>query len=308
MIQTENAIHIINQELEPSVVFAAIDRSLAMIQFDTQGNVLWANKNFTHIMGYETGELNGIKHRQFCTPEFVSSPEYEAFWDQLRSGRTYQEKILRVTKDKRHLWFEATYTPVYDNTNQMQGVIKVATDITARENAVNELTDELRSMAEELLNRASEGISSSYEIASSIKRVVEETNDSMQQLRLLEQKAESSRSIIRKIRDIADYTKLLALNAAIEAAHAKEYGRGFSVVADEVGKLAMQAEEATKEVNVSLESITVQIGEVVKHIQYSQGIIQDGQSQILRAVEVFNGIGHAANDLEKQAKTLEDKL
>ncbi|WP_281365813.1 methyl-accepting chemotaxis protein [Paenibacillus alginolyticus] len=306
MIQTENTIHSVIDGLDTRAVLAAIERSLAMIHFDLQGNVLWANNNFAKVMGYEVFELTGLKHWQFCTSEFANSPDYSVFWDQLRSGRSFQEKILRVTKDNRYLWFEATYTPVYDSEERMQGVIKVATDITARENAFNQLKNELRSMAQGLLNRANEGISSSYEIESSIQRVVQETNDNMQQLQSLEQKAESSKSIIKKIREIADYTSLLALNAAIEAAHAKEYGRGFNVVADEVRKLAKQAEEATKEVNVSMESIAIQVGEVVNRIHKSQGIIQDGQSRILRAVEVFNRIGEAANDLEKQAKSLED--
>lgn len=297
-----------DRKLEPNTVLAAIERSLAMIQFDIHGNVLWANQKFATIMGYEVAELIGLKHKQFCTPEFANSAHYEAFWEQLRKGRPFQEKIIRLTKDRRYLRFEATYTPVCDSTNQIQGIIKVATDITARENAVNELTHELQIMAEKLLNRTDEGMTSSNEIASSITSIVEETNDSMQQLRLLEQEAQSSRKLIRDIRDIADYTNLLALNAAIEAAHAKEYGRGFSVVAEEVRKLAKQSEEAAKEVNESLGSIVSRIGEVVKRIQKSQGMIQDSQSRVLRAVEVFDGIGEAATGLEKQAMSLNQIL
>ncbi|MDF2725645.1 MAG: chemotaxis protein [Paenibacillus sp.] len=291
--------------LDMGNVVAAIERSLAMIHFDTQGIVLWANQNFAAAMGYEAFELIGLRHSQFCTPEFADSPEYQLFWEQLRSGRSFQEKILRVHRDQRHLWFEATYTPVYDSENRLQGVVKVATDITARENSVNRLTEQLRSMAEKLLLRTDEGISSSYEISASIHRVVEETNDNMQLLQLLEQKANSGRSIIKKIREIADHTNLLALNAAIEAAHAKEYGRGFSIVADEVRRLAQQAEEATGEVNVNLASIADQVAEVVHRIQQSQSLIQDGQARILRAVDVFTGIGQAANELEMQAKSLE---
>jgi methyl-accepting chemotaxis protein len=118
-----------------------------------------------------------------------------------------------------------------------------------------QLTDELQGMAEGILKRVEKGISSGNDVVSYIETVVEETKGNMEILQFLEKKAESVTELIDNIRHIADYTNLLALNAAIEAAHAKEYGRGFNIVAEEVRKLAMQSEVTAREVKFNLENI-----------------------------------------------------
>ncbi|MGF7047922.1 PAS domain S-box-containing protein [Paenibacillus sp. DS2015] len=296
------------QVLEQNAVLAAIENSLAMIEFDIEGNVLWANDNFARAMDYEAFEMPGMMHRQFCTSEFVNSAEYTALWNDLKSGRPFQEKILRVTKNHRLLWFEATYTPVFDSEGHVQAVIKIATDITDRENATTRVTSEFQHMAEDLLKRAEEGISSSHQIAAAIERVVKESDDNMRNLQLLENRADSVRGSLQTIQYVASQTNLLALNAAIEAAHAGEYGRGFNVVANEVRKLAKQAEETTKEVNSNLEGITAQVEEIAKATKRSQTVIIDSQRLTQLAVDEFTGIGQAAGLLDKQARALGDML
>ncbi|MHC0038873.1 methyl-accepting chemotaxis protein [Pseudoneobacillus sp. C159] len=289
-------------------VFTAMKQSLAMIEFDTEGNVLWANENFAKTMGYQEAEMPGLAHRQFCTPEFVNSQDYSLFWKNLRSGRTYQEKIMRVTKDQRFLWFEATYTPVYDQDGSIKGVVKVATDITSRESARTQLTEKLKNMVEDLSKRAEGGISSGQDVVSYIEKVVNETNGNMEILQLLEKKAQSVQTLIDNIRSIADYTNLLALNAAIEAAHAKEYGRGFNVVAEEVRKLAKQSEVTAREVKVNLESISSQVEEMAKRMKDSQRNIVDSQTFIEKTVDEFTGIGEAVTQLDQQTRILVDLL
>lgn len=297
-----------SQVLGVHSVLAAMEKSLAMIELSTDGQVLWANDNFAQAMGYETGEMPGLMHRQFCTAEFANSPAYSELWNNLRSGRIFQEKISRVSKDGRLLWFEATYMPVFNNEGNVEGILKVATDITAREHAAARLVNELRDMAQDLLGRTEEGIAGSRQIEQTIEGVVRESVENMKVLGALEHETESIQGTIKTIRDVAKQTNLLALNAAIEAAHAGEHGRGFHVVAKEVRKLANQAEETAKAVQSNLAGIAAEVGNIAKGMHRSQTMVSESQQRARKAVDEFTRIGHSASELEEKAQIFKNRI
>lgn len=107
MMQTTNnfSSHI----LEQSAVLRALEHSLAMIEFNVTGEVLWVNDIFAKAMGYSKEEMIGLKHRQFCPPHITEHTSYHMFWKRLREGQVFQEKVQRITKTaaayglKRHI-------------------------------------------------------------------------------------------------------------------------------------------------------------------------------------------------------------
>ncbi len=296
------------QVFEEDAVLAAIERSLAMIQFDPDGKVLWANENFAKTMGYRVAEMPGLLHRQFCTPELAGSRAYAELWRNLRSGKSFQEKIQRVTKNGKLLWLEATYTPVYDSAGKVAGVVKVATDITQRELNTTKLAEQLQQMSEELSGRAEMGITRSEEAATAASRLVEESKENLEILESLKSQAKSIGSIVQTIREIAAQTNLLALNAAIEAARAGEHGRGFNVVAGEVRKLATRVQDSIQEVNNHIDGITGEITKINEATQRSQNGITNNRTLNEQAVFSFKEIGSAARELDEQAKNFKEIL
>jgi methyl-accepting chemotaxis protein len=111
-------------------VLAALDRATAVIEFALDGTILSANANFLAAVGYELAEVVGQHHRIFCLPDYVETDEYRAFWNRLAMGTFESGEFLRVTKDGREIWLQATYNPVLDREGRPTKVVKFASDIT----------------------------------------------------------------------------------------------------------------------------------------------------------------------------------
>ncbi|MBE1445282.1 methyl-accepting chemotaxis protein [Paenibacillus sp. OAS669] len=289
------------QVLEGKSVLSALEQSLAMIEFDMQGNVLWANDLFARAMGYEAWELIGKHHRQLCLRDFAESSEYASLWNQLRSGIAFQAKIVRVSKKGALIWLEATYMPVRNDEGEVMAVLKVASDITERERNAAAITHELQQMAASLLQRTQEGINRIQEAANQMQCVVNDNQTNRALLQELEHKSSSVQNIVQMIRDFASQTHLLGLNAAIEAAHASHHGRGFQIVAIEVRRLAEQVQAAAKEIQTNVIGISRQIDLVNKSSGDASKAIANSQEQILLAVNEFARISEAAEELDTQA-------
>ncbi|PAQ14748.1 chemotaxis protein [Bacillaceae bacterium SAOS 7] len=292
------------QGFQDDAVAQSFKRSLAMIEFDLQGNVIWVNQKFAVAMGYTVSEMIGMHHSTFCPTAFAQSKEYQDLWHKLRNSRQFQDKVQRVNKKGETKYLEATYMPVF-NGNKVEGVIKVATDITDREQHTAQVVTNLQQMAEELNRRASDGINRNKQLVQSIDLIVEESIDHLATLHTLEAQTDLIKGITSTIQGIASQTKLLALNAAIEAARAGEHGRGFDIVAKEVRKLSDRVEESIKEINGYMEGIITEVAKVSKGTAQMQESIQSGQSQVHTAINDFLSIHQASQQLDEQAKSFQ---
>ncbi|MDV7104662.1 PAS domain-containing methyl-accepting chemotaxis protein [Vibrio sp. TH_r3] len=106
-----------------------MNQSLAMISFDTKGNVLDASELFLSLMGYSIDEIQGKHHSLFCAETLVNSVEYTRFWRDLSSGIKKDGVFPRYAKGDKKVYIEATYCPVYVN-GEIQKIVKIASDVT----------------------------------------------------------------------------------------------------------------------------------------------------------------------------------
>lgn len=261
------------QVLDKKAVLSAIETNLAMIEFNPYGEVIWVNENFAHTLGYEVREMKQMMHKQFCTEEYRNSQEYVEFWENLRKGEKYQEKIQRVGKLGNIVWLEATYIPVLNEDGKADAVLKIATNITERENKTADIISHLKEMPTEL-----------------VQLVMENSKEKMVSLQSLKKQTDLITEISKIIRQFSSQTNVLALNAAIEAARAGEHGLGFKVVADEVRKLSSQVDQAIKKVDTNVENITAEVSKVSEITKNLEKEIIETQAKFNKTIEEFEDV------------------
>lgn len=116
---------------EDSAKLEAIERSQATIVFDPEGSILEANANFLETLGYSLEEIQGKHHRIFVDATYRESTDYREFWQKLRRGEFQSGEFMRLDREGRPIWIQASYNPVFGPDGSVVRIVKCATDVTA---------------------------------------------------------------------------------------------------------------------------------------------------------------------------------
>lgn len=126
----------------------AIGKSQAVIEFEMDGTIINANDNFLNAVGYSLDEIKGQHHSMFVISEERNSEEYKQFWEKLNQGEFQSAEYKRVGKGGKAIWIQASYNPIFNLSGKPFKVVKYATDITARKEALEKISHSLLGLSE----------------------------------------------------------------------------------------------------------------------------------------------------------------
>ena len=167
-------------------------------------------------------------------------------------------------------------------------------------------------VARQSLAAAQKGTQAVQNSISGMNEIREQIQETSKRIKRLGESSQEIGEIVQLISDITEQTNVLALNAAIQAASAGEAGRGFTVVAEEVQRLAERSAEATKHIGAIVKSIQRDTQDAVEAMERStRGVVEgtktaDEADRALREIEQVSNqlaelIGAISNATEQQA-------
>lgn len=280
----------VNQDL----IFRAMEQSLPMILFTPDGYITWCNQKFSEFMGYSSQELIGMHHQTFCSKEYRTSKEYKQFWDDLRSGKSFHDKAERVNKTGNKVWLQAFYTPVLDKDNKVEGVAKVAMDITKQQNILNNSSKDFSSVVEEMTV-------STNNVHDFSCNIINDMNTLNSESQIIKKAITEIQTIVGFINNLSTQSNILGLNASIEAARAGDSGKGFSVVAKEVSKLASTSKNSASQ-------ISDQLNDMVSSVRLVMDRLENISNKMLQNADAIEELKLAYEQINKTAEELSELI
>ncbi|SHO51252.1 methyl-accepting chemotaxis protein [Anaerocolumna xylanovorans] len=181
-----------------------------------------------------------------------------------------------------------------------QGISSLARDAESCFNGMSELAEHIgtqeenagniRTIAENTNITLSRGLKNIEELNSKQKDTSDITQAVISNILNLEKQSDAIIEIVEAINEIAEQTRLLSLNASIEAARAGTYGKGFSVVADEIRKLSEQSSGEAGRIGEIVARIRQSTQETATVATKANDIVTKQENTLNGTLEAFNGI------------------
>lgn len=235
-----------------------VDEDLAIAIWSTEGKVLHFSKSNSFALKLETGSIIENKN--------------DKIFEAMSTGKVIHNIL---PKEAFGVLIEGNIVPIFDD-GEIVGCITCVYSVEKFEEA---------NKIKEILEESKDSICNILNDAVYTKNHLKEVNESMDKL---EKSIDAVYSVVDSIKANTSRTKMLSLNASIEAARAGEYGKGFTIVANEMGKLAQMSTESVTDINETLNCMTMSIDDVTKAISNINEASSKNSETVDKILSSFN--------------------
>jgi twitching motility protein PilJ len=182
-------------------------------------------------------------------------------------------------------------------STEIQGAGQSVTQMAQQMTDVSVKANDSAKVAETSVTAAQKGTAAVQNAIKGMNDIREQIQETSKRIKRLGESSQEIGEIVQLISDITEQTNVLALNAAIQAASAGEAGRGFTVVAEEVQRLAERSGEATKHIGAIVKSIQRDTQDAVEAMERSTANVVQGTKTADEADQALREIGSVSNQL-----------
>ncbi|NBD19748.1 methyl-accepting chemotaxis protein [Aquabacterium fontiphilum] len=214
-----------------------------------------------------------------------------------------QSTVQRVTDTTGQV--EATSTELLAASDeQLREIRETGESVLRMAGRINDVSGQAQQSAEvarQSLSAAESGLLAVQNAIGGMNTIREQIQETSKRIKRLGESSQEIGEITELISDITEQTNVLALNAAIQAASAGEAGRGFSVVAEEVQRLAERSADATREIAALVRTIQTDTQDAVAAMERStQGVVEGAR--------LSDAAGTALNDIDRVSRRLAELI
>ena len=297
------------EELDVRAQLTAINKVMAVIEFDVTGKILKANQNFLKTMQYSLNEIVGAHHRLFVNSTYAQSSEYRRFWEQLGKGTPVAGTFRRIDKQGNEVWLEASYNPIFDIDGNVVRIVKYASDIGNNPNT--KMLDEVIHDATDVIERMASGDLSAQmrshktDTPSLYDRNIEMLSEGLQNMGsklsvVLSKVNDSSQNFLQQSSNIATGSDTLDQQVQVSSQQLQE---AFSTLQNATQMIRSGSQEASNAASTArdVQARTTEGVEVMNDTVSAMASIQESSNKITEIVALIDSIAFQTNLLALNA-------